>query len=97
MRRSIPWLEYDEASQGAFCKECKKRGKSLQRAGGAWITKPFINYKKAVEKMRAHSQGDIHIQSCQATLEAERVMREGSIIQQLQHVGKEEKGQQSNH
>ena len=29
----FPWLEYDEVYQGAFCKFCRKRGKSLQRIG----------------------------------------------------------------
>ena len=51
----FPLLRCDEHTQGAFCIECKKHGKSLQRAGGAWIAKPFNNWKKAVEKMRAHS------------------------------------------
>ena len=38
-----PWLLYDEDCQGVFCKECKKAGKSLQRTGGTWVTKPFTN------------------------------------------------------
>ena len=87
----FPWLEYDEHTQGAFCKECKKHGKSLQRTGGAWITKPFTNWKKAVEKMRAHSQSEVHIQSCQSSLLAERSTRQGTIIQQLQHIADEDK------
>lgn len=32
------WLEYDEDTQGAFCKECRKAGRHLQRTGGAWVT-----------------------------------------------------------
>ena len=48
-----PWLLYDVDCQGVFCKECKKAGKSLQRTGGTWVTKPFTNWKKA------HSQSDI--------------------------------------
>ena len=31
----FPWLEYDEDYQGASCKFCRKRGKSLQTIGGA--------------------------------------------------------------
>ena len=50
------WLLYDEDCQGVFCKECKKDGKSLQRTGGTWVIKPFTNWKKALEKMKAHSQ-----------------------------------------
>ena len=45
---SFPWLEFDENLQGAFCKLCKKGGRSLQRTGGGWITKPFTNWKKAI-------------------------------------------------
>ena len=55
----------------------------LQRTGGAWITKPFNNWKKAIEKMRAHARSDIHIQSCETEMVA---ARQGTIVQQLQHV-----------
>ena len=65
------WLLYDEDCQGVFCKECKKAGKSLQRTGGTWVTKPFTNWKKALEKMKAHSQSDIHVQAFQASMLAE--------------------------
>ena len=41
--------------------------------------------------MRAHSQSDVHMQSCEAELAATRAMMEGSIIQQLQYVGEQEK------
>ena len=43
---TFAWLEFDENLQGAFCKLYKKGGRSLQRTGGAWITKPFTNWKK---------------------------------------------------
>ena len=32
---TFPWLEFDEYLQGAFCKLCKKDGRSLQRTGEA--------------------------------------------------------------
>ena len=86
-----PWLLYDEDCQGMFCKECKKPGKSLQRTGGTWVTKPFTNSKKALEKMKAHSQSDIYVQACQASMLAERTAREGTIMQQLQQITDEEK------
>lgn len=89
--QQFPWLEYDEHIQGVFCRECKKYGNSSQRTGGAWITKPFTNWKKAVEKMRAHSKSDVHIQSCEASLLAERATRQGTIIQQLQHVADQDR------
>ena len=85
------WLEFDEDCQGGFCKLCKKRGKTLQRTGGTWITKPLTNWKKAVEKMRAHAKSDVHIHSSQAALEAERAEKEGSIVQRLQQIGEQQK------
>ena len=85
---NFPWLEYSEHHQGAFCKVCKKRGILLQRTGGAWITKPFNNWKNAIEKMRAHARSDTHIQSCEAEIVA---ARRGGIVQQLHHVSEEEK------
>ena len=74
-----------------FCKQCKKAGKSLQRTGGTWVTKPFTNWKKTLEKMKAHSQSDIHVQACQASMLAERAAREETIMQQLQQITDEEK------
>ena len=32
----------------------KKVGRSLQRTGGAWITKLFTNWKKTTQKMESH-------------------------------------------
>ena len=53
--------------------------------------KPFTNLKKALEKMKAHSQSDIHVQACQASMLAKRAAREGTIMQQLQQITDEEK------
>ena len=51
------WLDYDHNYQGAFCKVCRKQEpQSLKKTGGAWITKPFKNWKKTVEIMRVHSK-----------------------------------------
>ena len=58
------WLEYDHNYHGAFCKVCRKQEpQSLQKTRGTWITKPFKNWKRAVEKMRTHSKSDSHIKS----------------------------------
>ena len=73
----------NENFQGAFCKVCRKRGMSLQRTGGAWITKPITNWKKATEKMKAHSQSEVHIQSYEAELAASTAMQEGCMAQHL--------------
>ena len=56
-----------------------------------WITKPFNDWKKALEKMKAHSQSDIHVQACQASMITERAARERTIMQQLQQITDEEK------
>ena len=63
----------------------------MQRTGGTCVTKPFTNWKKALEKIKAHSQSDIHVQACQASMVAERAAREGTIMQQLQQITDEEK------
>ena len=51
---TIPWLEFDENLQGAFCKLFKKGGSSLQKTGGTWITKPFTNWIKMTQEMKSH-------------------------------------------
>jgi hypothetical protein len=84
------WLEYDENYQGAFCKICRKHEHhSSQKTGGAWITKPFKNWKKAVEKMRAHAKSDTHIRHFEAEVLA--AQKEGSILQQLKSVTEEQR------
>ena len=84
-------MEYDEDCEGAFCKLCRTFGKSLQRTRGVWVTKPFSNWKKAIEKMKAHEKSDVHIHASQAALAAEGALREGSIMQQLQNVERQER------
>ena len=84
---TFPWLEFDRNLQDAICKLCKKGGRSLQRTGGAWITKPFTNWKKAAQKMKSHSKSEVHLLYCQLDVEADRARKEESIISQLQNVG----------
>ncbi len=69
----------------------QKGGRSLQRTGGAWITKPFTNWKKATQKMKSHSKSEVHLLSCQLDVEADRARKEGSIISQLQNVGEQQR------
>ncbi len=82
---------FDKNFQGAFCKVCRKRGISLQRTGGTWISKTFTNWKKAIEKMKIHAKSDIHLLSCEAEMAAATALQEGSVIQQLQQINDEEK------
>ena len=58
----------------------------LQCTGGVWVTKPFKNWKKAVEKMKAHSRSDSHSHATQAMLAAKRAVVDGTVVQQLQNV-----------
>ena len=53
--------------------------------------KPFKNWKKAIEKMKAHAKSDIHIQSCESEMDAARAPQLRPIIQQLQQIGSQEK------
>ena len=66
-------------------------GRSLQRTGGAWISKPFTNWKKVTQKMKSHSESEVHLLSCQLDVEAGRARKEGSIISQLQNVGEQKR------
>ena len=71
-QETFPWLEFDENLQGTFCKLCKKGGRSLQRTGGAWITKPFTNWKKVTQTMKSHSKSEVHLLSYQLEVEANK-------------------------
>ena len=90
---TFPWLEFDENLKGPFCKLCRKGGRSHQRTGGAWITKPFTNWKKATQKMKSHSKSEVHPLSSQLDVEADRARKEGSIISQFQNVGEQQRFQ----
>ena len=59
--------------------------------GGACISKPFTNWKKATQKMKSHSKSEVHLLSCQLDVEADRARKEGSIISQLQNVGEQQR------
>ncbi len=81
-------LYYDEDREGAFCMVCKQSGMSshVQRNGGVWVSKPFKNWKKAVEKMKAHARSDSHSHATATLLAANRAAKDGTVVQQLQKV-----------
>ena len=56
--------------------------RSLERTGGVWTTKPFTNWKKAVERMKAHAKSDAHIKASQATLGYQSSLYARSVVQQ---------------
>ena len=89
--KDFPWLEYDGNFQGAFCKICRKvetRGQSSQGSGGVWVTKPFQNWKKAVQKMKEHASSESHLRQVEAEL---IVSRGETVVSQLQRFGDSER------
>ena len=84
-------VEYDGNFQGAFCKICRKvetRGQSSQGSGGVWVTKPFQNRKKAVQKMKEHASSESHLRQVEAEL---IVSRGETVVYQLQSFGDSER------
>ena len=89
--KDFPWLEYDGNFQGAFCKICRKvetRGQSSQRSGGVWVTKPFLNWKKEIQKMKEHASSKSHLRQVEAEL---IVSRGETVVHQLQRFGDSER------
>ena len=77
--KDFPWVEYDGNFQGAFCKICRKvetRSQSSQGSGGVWVTKPFQNWKKAVQKMKEHASSESHLRQ----VEAEQIVSRGETV-----------------
>ena len=74
MGKKFSWLEYDEDCK-VFCNICRISGKSLQRTGGVLVTKSFTNWKKAVEKKKAHEKSDLHSTAHLAFLAVEGAAR----------------------
>ena len=71
----FPRLDYDENYQGAFCKVCRKFESHSQTSkgnGGVRITKPFQNWRKAVEKMKANTSSESHMRYLEAELTAKK-------------------------
>ncbi len=90
--KTFDWLDYDKDRDGAFCKICKKFSSlPSQKSGGVWVTKPFSNWKKGVEKMKAHEKSSSHCLAKESALAAEGTLTTGSVFQQLQRASKEER------
>ena len=87
--KDLPWLEHDADCESVFCKLCKTCGHSFERTGRVWSTKPFINWKKADEKMKTHTKSDAQIAESQAALAHQASLHTRSVIQQLQNVAEQ--------
>ena len=92
MGRNFSLVRVVRKFTGCILKIKEKTGwKTLQRTGGACITKPFTNWKKATQKMTSHSKSEVYLLSCQLDVEADRARKEGSIIIQLKNVGEQQR------
>ena len=61
-------------------------GKASNKTGGTWVTKPFHNWKKAVAKMKEHSESESHRNVYQAETCSVTASLRGSIAQQVQKI-----------
>ena len=66
--KDFPWLQYDENYQGAFCKICRMQSQTSQGSGGVWVTKPFQNWKIAIQKMKVHASSETHVRHLEVGL-----------------------------
>ena len=82
--KDFSWLMYDGDIDGCYYRVCKQStctSDTDSRSGGVWVTKPFQNWKKAIEKMKSHEKSAFHIRASLVT------SREGSVVHQKQSVG----------
>ena len=56
-----------------------------------WISKPFNNWKKAVEKMKVHEKSCIHAIANKAALASEAAISVGLVLQQLPNADRQER------
>ena len=81
---------YDEVINGDFCRVCRQTTaeSATQHTGGVWVTKPFQNWKKATERMKAHERSSSTHKPVKPCLV---LLKQGSVVQQLQRVGVQER------
>ena len=93
MGERFSMVTYDENYQGAFCKICRMpdsetQSQTSQGSGGVWVTRPFQNWKKAIQKIKVHASSETHVRHCEAGLLAKRGE---TVVHQLQCIGDLEK------
>ena len=54
------------------------------------MSKPFTNWKKGVEKMKAHEKSNSHCLAKELALAAEVILTTGPVFQQLQRASRRE-------
>ena len=55
-----------------FFKYAESQESNLTRNNGVWVTKPFQNWKKVIEKMKAHAGSETHTRYVEAELLAKK-------------------------
>ncbi|CAH1994285.1 unnamed protein product [Acanthoscelides obtectus] len=77
------WLVYSNLMQGALCKVCVLLGKTQGGRGhqelGAFVSKPFINWKKALESFDHHADTKYHKFAVEQAANFARIM-EGKTL-----------------
>ena len=71
-----------------YAERLKPGVKSSQGSRGVWVTKPFQNLKKAVQKMNEHASSKSHLKQVETEL---IVSRRETVVHQLQRFGDSER------
>ena len=98
-QKKYPWINYNSVTNGLLCQYCcshiyKEDREVLKHTQTAWISFPVSNWKKVLDKMKAHEASAWH-KMAKAKVEAEKQSQaEGSVILQLKQ-GKERCNEQT--
>ena len=91
-QKKYSWINYNSVTNGMLCQYCshiyKEDREVLKHTQNTWISFPVSNWKKGLDKMKAHEASAWH-KMAKAKVEAEKQSQvEGSVILQLK-LGKE--------
>ena len=83
-QKKYSWINYNSVTNGMLCQYCphiyKEDREVLKHTPGAWISFPVSNWKKTLDKMKAHEASAWH-KMAKAKVEAEKQSQaEGSVI-----------------
>lgn len=76
-------MEYDENKDGMLCTFCKKYGKPLVVARGAWMTRPISHWVKATELLNKYEKADWDLVSVEAQALAESAKKSGDVVERM--------------
>ena len=85
------WLVYDEDINGVFFRVCQQTSAESAAAHRRCLGhKTVPELEETTERMKAHERSSLHTQASQALLV---ISKQGSVVQQLQRVGMQEREQ----